>query len=58
MFWEVFEELTQAERAKYLRFAWGRSRLPHSGESISDRHKLNRQSGSKPDSRLPVGHTW
>lgn len=27
-FWRVFEEFTPDERANYLKFVWGRSRLP------------------------------
>lgn len=29
-FWEVMEELSSAERALFLRFVWGRTRLPRS----------------------------
>jgi E3 ubiquitin-protein ligase HERC2 len=27
-FWEVMEELTTSERSLFLRFVWGRTRLP------------------------------
>ncbi len=27
-FWEVMEELTSSERSLFLRFVWGRTRLP------------------------------
>ena len=29
-FWEVMEELSNAERSLFLRFVWGRTRLPRS----------------------------
>lgn len=27
-FWSMFEKFTQEQRRKYLKFAWGRSKLP------------------------------
>ncbi len=36
-FWKVFEEFSYDERALYLRFVWGRSRLPLPGEE-TDKH--------------------
>lgn len=28
MFWEMFGNFTQEERSKYLKFVWGRSKIP------------------------------
>jgi len=39
-FWRVFEEFTEDEKQQYLKFVWGRSRLPYEtkgmrGQTIS-----------------------
>lgn len=38
-FWRVFEAFTPEERAAYLKFVWGRNRLPIDTSNIS-RHEL------------------
>ncbi|KAA0148415.1 hypothetical protein FNF29_06633 [Cafeteria roenbergensis] len=35
-FWTVMEELTNAERQRVIRYAWGRSKLPHGAEAWRD----------------------
>ncbi len=55
-FWAVFASLSDDERSKYVRFAWGRSRLP-SGTAWSNRHAITRLSGDRPDRMLPHSHT-
>lgn len=52
---QVFTSLSDEERSKYVRFTWGRSRLP-SGTSWSNRHTLQRR-GGVADAQLPVAHT-
>ena len=37
-FWEILEEFDDDLRSKYLKFVWGRSRLPHG--VILDRHSF------------------
>ncbi len=56
--WEILEEFTQEDRKAYLRFVWGRSRLPLSVETSSSRMRLQRLSTAGPaDTYLPVAHT-
>lgn len=38
MFWKMFESFTQEERAMYLRFVWGRNRLPFDCSRLKDPH--------------------
>lgn len=42
--------------ARYVRFTWGRSRLPMSS-SWSNKHTIQRRGGGNPDKSLPVSHT-
>ena len=53
MFWRVFESISNAERSLFIRFAWGRSRLPVKWGST--RFKLARRPAG--DEQLPVAHT-
>ena len=53
MFWRVFESISNAERSLFIRFAWGRSRLPVKWGST--RFKLARRPAG--DEQLPIAHT-
>jgi len=55
-FWEVLKEFSQLERSLYLKFVWGRSRLP-SGKDW--RHmKVTRYNPNGPvNNYMPVSHT-
>jgi hypothetical protein len=56
LFWEVLREMTPKERSLFLRFVWGRSRLP-AGKNFK-KFKLTGMSTSGPvDNYLPVAHT-
>lgn len=55
LFWEVMEEMSQEDRCKFIRFAWGRSTLPISKKDWGDKFKISKYSGS-PGS-LPLAHT-
>jgi len=60
LFWQVLEEFSQEDRQKYLRFVWGRSRLPSSSQDWERKHKINKLSprGATPaDKLLPTAHT-
>jgi hypothetical protein len=57
MFWNVIRRLTEEQRAMYLKFVWGRSRLPLNMESLSRNHKLEFHK-RKPKDSLPISHTW
>lgn len=39
-FWRVFESFTDVERSAYLKFVWGRSRLPMSLENLNYKHQV------------------
>mmetsp|Transcript_16694 Transcript_16694/g.53294 ORF Transcript_16694/g.53294 Transcript_16694/m.53294 type:complete len:892 (+) Transcript_16694:267-2942(+) len=53
-FWEVLAQFTDEERSKFIRFAWGRSRLP-APRDWDRPFKLTRKNGS--DNQLPLAHT-
>ena len=55
MFWEVFETFSMEERTEYLKFVWGRSRLPANRHNLDRRHTIDYKS-SYTD-RLPEAHT-
>ena len=55
LFWKVFESFSDAERSMYVRFAWGRSRLPSGTARWTSEHKLSNR--GKGDTKLPVSHT-
>lgn len=56
MFWEVLKEMTAKERSLFLRFVWGRSRLPAGQEFKKFKiHSLSRP--GDPNNYLPVSHT-
>lgn len=52
LFWKVIESMTPKEQAGFVRFAWGRSRLPPA-KDFKTKMKLT-PAGSAP---LPVAHT-
>jgi hypothetical protein len=54
-FWRVLARFTPAERCAYLRFCWGRSRLPPEGAHWTSTHCVSRLSGG--DRALPMAHT-
>jgi len=39
-FWRVFSELTEEEKQLYLKFVWGRSRLPYDTSDLRYNHKI------------------
>ena len=56
-FWRVLRELSEYERQLYLRFVWGRSRLPLSSAEFPRKHKINILQKTNPDDYFPVAHT-
>jgi len=53
-FWAVLEKFSQMERAQFLRFAWGRSRLPPANKFVE---KLKIDTTNHPETHLPLAHT-
>ena len=39
-FWRVLESFTDEEKSLYLKFVWGRSRLPLVDEKFGDKHTI------------------
>jgi hypothetical protein len=56
-FWQVLEEFTEEEKAAFLKFTWGRSRLPLNAAAFAQRFKLQSFGKSPADTYLPVSHT-
>ena len=55
-FFRVLTEMTDEEKQLYLKFVWGRSRLPAETTSIRDRHTLY-FCRSRGDKDFPEAHT-
>jgi hypothetical protein len=53
-FWEVLTEMTDEERTMFLRFVWGRSRLPATGDD--ERMEITQHYDDALD-KLPISHT-
>ena len=56
MLWDVLKEMTAKERSLFLRFVWGRSKLP-SGKNFKQFKITNKSVSGNPDKYLPVSHT-
>lgn len=55
-FWNVLEKMSQQERRLFLRFAWGRDRLP-SEKDFKEDMKIFPNLRPNPDSQLPHAET-
>ena len=55
-FWRVFESFTYEERAIYLKFVWGRNRLPQDLSKISRKHEV-RLMTNMSETGFPQSHT-
>ncbi|CAM9214773.1 unnamed protein product [Chrysoparadoxa australica] len=58
-FWQALRGFDQVERSLFLRFAWGRSRLPINADQFKQRFKIQSftKSSAAPDEYLPEAHT-
>ncbi|TNV74890.1 hypothetical protein FGO68_gene13970 [Halteria grandinella] len=56
MFWKVFATLNEDQRSKYLKFVWGRSRLPVNLDGLNRKHCIEYFKSRAKDS-LPISHT-
>ncbi|OQR81938.1 HECT E3 ubiquitin ligase [Thraustotheca clavata] len=56
-FWATLNAFSHQERSAFLRFVWGRSRLPNSVAEFPQWFKLQSFSKTPADSYLPVAHT-
>jgi len=55
-FWTVFESFSNDERVGYLRFVWGRTRLPLNEEEVTMQHTIQLDEYSSKV-KLPIGRT-
>lgn len=55
LFWEALGEFSDEQRADFVRFAWGRSRLPRG--KWPQPFKLSKKGGRDATRSLPVAHT-
>lgn len=55
LFWKVLESFTDEQRTDFVRFAWGRSRLPRG--RWTQPFKLTKKGGRDSTRSLPVAHT-
>lgn len=55
-FWTVLEAFSHEERSRFLRFCWGRSRLPR-GERWPAQFRLTKKGNGVNDNDMPIGHT-
>ncbi|KAF0700480.1 Aste57867_9009 [Aphanomyces stellatus] len=56
-FWNTLRKFSHEERSAFLRFVWGRSRLPHTVAEFPQWFKLQSFNKAPADSYLPVAHT-
>lgn len=56
-FWQTIREFSTEEKAAFLRFVWGRSRLPTNLQAVSDKFKIQSFNHRPPDDYFPVAHT-
>jgi len=56
-FWKVLEEFNEEEKRLFLRFAYGRERLPPESELKNENMKIFPITSRNPDSRLPQAET-
>lgn len=55
-FWRVFENFTHAQRSSYLKFVWGRNRLPSDLSRLSRKHEV-RMFTNMNENGFPLAHT-
>lgn len=55
-FWRVFEAFTEEEKGLYLKFVWGRSRLPIDCSSLKHKHEVRLETDLDAKA-FPKSHT-
>jgi len=56
-FWKVLESMSPQEHQLFLRFTWGRSRLPLYSDQFTQEFKISKMFSEQPDKTLPLSHT-
>ncbi|KAL9653011.1 hypothetical protein ABK040_015526 [Willaertia magna] len=58
LFWEILQSFTPEQRSLYLKFVWGRSRMPiNESEAFTNPMKIQKLDRTNPDAFLPLSHT-
>ena len=55
-FWRVFESFSHEERSNYLKFVWGRNRLPSVLDNLTYKHEVRLTTGLS-ETGFPQTHT-
>lgn len=55
-FWKMFEAFTQEERKLYLKFVWGRSKMPQDCSNLAYQHRITVYTYWN-ENALPKSHT-
>lgn len=55
-FWRVFEAMSEAEKGSYLKFVWGRTRLPADCSTLDYKHEVRLMHEMKKNA-FPQSHT-
>lgn len=55
-FWQVLDNFSNEDKISYLRFVWGRTRLPLKEEEVLENHTIQLDENAS-SARLPVGRT-
>ena len=55
-FWNAFESFSMEDRSMFIRFVWGRNRLPQVGQPWPQRFVID-YCRDAPDGQLPEAHT-
>eukprot|EP00656_Telonema_subtile_P016446 TRINITY_DN18688_c0_g1_i2.p1 TRINITY_DN18688_c0_g1~~TRINITY_DN18688_c0_g1_i2.p1 ORF type:complete len:580 (-),score=186.68 TRINITY_DN18688_c0_g1_i2:103-1842(-) len=57
-FWAALEGFSEDDKSNFLRFVWGRSKLPVSSAGFEEGFKMCKMTrGNDPDKMLPLAHT-
>ncbi|KAJ0392770.1 hypothetical protein P43SY_009330 [Pythium insidiosum] len=58
-FWDVLSEFSDEQKSSFLRFVWGRSRLPTHAADFTQDFKISGlpRAAGRPDAYLPIAHT-
>ncbi|KAG2382979.1 hypothetical protein C9374_004946 [Naegleria lovaniensis] len=57
-FWEILHSFSPEQRSLFLKFVWGRGRMPYNeSEAFTNPMKIQKLDRPNPDSVLPLSHT-
>nr|CAG4713265.1 unnamed protein product [Naegleria fowleri] len=57
-FWEILQSFSPEQRSLFLKFVWGRGRMPYNeSEAFTNPMKIQKLDRPNPDNVLPLSHT-